>query len=735
MTLLLKTYGPVPLLNPPRIHTDLLWDLGLLFTGITGLYFLLILLLRHRIAGRRQQVLLKKRELAPMITNFLFYRQDLDAAQREDHIRMKIEIRDQLRTRRNREVLSEVLMDLRKDVSGEALDRLLRLYQELGLHRDAFEKLKSQRWEKVAQGISELTEMKVDQAYHILKKRINDKRGIIRKQAQLAIVSLREEGIRYILDRARHRISEWQQLKMMELLKHKEDFRPPGFRDWLISENRDVVLFALRLIRHYRQGDASRSIITLLGHQCAEIQEAALECIRDFAFPEARIPLKEHFERASAELKVLVLDAFREVATEKDLPWLQQRVAMDPSFLVRDKAGMLINALKPGTILPTKDIVSVPSWDDHAREVELPPAAGEPLPVRDPSRELKDDNLEEAAVPSPDFGDLQVEWDSLGWLSREIRLPAPVIDLAALPEEDWGPEHEQIFEYCFMQELKELLSIGPVPASLPEASLDFLPLIVEKPSNTTDMEPHETTPEWLRKLDVQAEILFPKSGYAKVLREILLEDLAETEQVFKTDFVPWVTGGAQAGQPDMEPDFGVIVDDIQHLQKEPVKATVPSDSSDPAAPLDGEMNYFSIFQEFFRSYDRDSKLILLDEIPEIGTEKELHFLEGLFEDPDEQVAARARKVYALLARRLEIDPKALKNRGSQALWTPAGRKASPDPRRSAGQVDGEEHYIEEPGFIPEFDTVHEPQGPVTPKAQRRKRLFGFFRGSQNAKDE
>jgi len=203
----LTTYQPISLMNPPRIHTDLLWDLGILFGGITALYFLLVLLFRYRIAGRRRQVHLRKRELAPMITKFLFFRQDIDLNEREAYIRMKIEIRDQLKNPLNREVLTEVLMDLRQDVTGEARTRLLSLYQDLGLHLDAFQKLKSVRWEKVSMGILELTEMRVDQAYHIVKKRINDKRSVIRKQAQLAVVNLREEGIRYVLDTARHPIS------------------------------------------------------------------------------------------------------------------------------------------------------------------------------------------------------------------------------------------------------------------------------------------------------------------------------------------------------------------------------------------------------------------------------------------------------------------------------------------------------------------------------------------------
>ena len=708
---------------------------------------MVILILRYRISGRRQQIHLRKRELAPMITRFLFFQQETDSKEREEYIRMKIEIREQLKIPFNREVLTEVLMDLRKDVTGKTRTRLMGLYQDLGLHQDAFAKLKSTRWEKVSQGIIELTEMRVDQAYHIVKKRINDKKSVIRRQAQLAIVNLRPEGLRYVLDTARHRISEWQQLKLMELLNQKQDFDPPRFRDWLISENEDVVLFALRLIRHYRQSDASRAIITLLQHRSPEIQVAALECIREFRFSEARTALKQHFENATSEIKVLILDTLWEVVTEDDLIWLQNRAAKDRSFLVRSKAGMLINALKPETILPTKDILPLPELDDFGWEEALSGTFDALVSELETTQNDLETVLKEPALPGADFTDIRLDPE---WMIREeLQLPATEIDLGSLPEEDWTPEHEKIFAHCFLEELRDLLSIGSARVSLPDISLDFLPVIAEETTNTNTMEPHQPTPDWLRKLDVQAQILSADCGYARVLREILLEDLAETEQVLNTDFVPGITGTEQAGEKnsdevpsalELDPDFGVIAGEIHEVQG-PVETEAPPAQTGGGVPVEeGEVNYFSIFREFFRSYDRESKLILLDEIPEIGTEKELYFLEELFEDPDEKLADKARKVYALLARRLGVNPKALKNKGSQTLWTPPSASTKNTLRKKGQPVKDVSDLQSDPehvfAFIPEFDTAPVPQKAVTHKARRRKnRLFRFLGGTQNDIDE
>lgn len=743
MTLFLIAYRPFSLLNPPRIHTDLLWDLGLLFGGITGLYFLLILMLRHRIAIRQGKVRIRKTELAPMITNFLFFSEDSSKADQQAYIRMKIEIRELLKTQINREVLSEVLLDLKKDLTGEARHRLLSLYQDLGLHQDAFRKLKSRRWELVSQGIQELTDMRVDQAYHIIKKRINDKKSVIRRQAQLATVNLREEGIRYVLDTARHRISEWQQLKLMELLKHKEEFVPPRFRDWLISENKDVVLFALRLIRHYRQNDAAKAIITLLQHRSTEIQAAALECIREFRFQQARASLKQHFDNATPEIKILVLDAFQEVALEEDLYWLQEWASKDPSFLVRSKAGTVINSLRPGTVLPTKDIQPFTEEGSPAWEEIPPPAYEASHDEADTLSQMSDEEItEELAdrlLPRANFKDIQwhlsPDWD----ISAEALSINPALHAASLPSEDWSPEHEQIFVQCFMEELGNILSPVHPSVALSGLSLDFLPVVTEEPAKTDPMEPHQPIPEWLLKLDVRAEILSADTGYAKVLREILLEDLAETGQVFSTDFIPWVTEVRE-----IDPDFGVIATDIQHIQVGPEMDVPPVETGEEASELEEDMNYFSIFREFFRSYDRESKLILMEEIPEIGTEKELYFLQELFEDTDAQVARKARQVYAQLAKRLGIAPDALKNKGSQALWTPSSAKGEKPsgsaPKNEAEPLESEFTEETEFDFIPHFiSPAQKSQGPETETSQkvrkRKNHLFGFLKRNESRDDE
>ena len=123
------------------------------------------------------------------------------------------------------------------------------------------------------------------------------------------------------------------------------DYTPPSFRNWLISENQDVVLFSLRLIRIFKQTEAQQALLMFLHHKSEKIQIAALECIREFRYVKARPALITIFDQSSAEIKIHILNTLEAIGSSKDIPWVQDQSRTDESFLVRSKAGMVANAL------------------------------------------------------------------------------------------------------------------------------------------------------------------------------------------------------------------------------------------------------------------------------------------------------------------------------------------------------------------------------------------------------
>jgi HEAT repeat protein len=291
-----------------------------------------------------------------MISEFLFLEEDATKDEKSNYVGLKIEIRQLLKDDFNRKLLSEILLDLRKDISGVAQQALFKLYQDLGLHKDAFAKLSSWRWQVISKGILELTQMEVVEAYAFTTKFINDKRSTIRKQAEIATVTLRHEGINYFLDTTKYRISEWQQLKLLDVIRNKKDFQPPRFKAWLTSNNKYVVLFALRLIKYYNQNDANSSLVQLVKHKNNQIKEEAIACIKEFNVTESLDTLKLVFWNCSVDVKIAILDAIAQIGSDTDIEFLKLIEKKEVNFPVKSKALSSINSISPESIMPSKGI-------------------------------------------------------------------------------------------------------------------------------------------------------------------------------------------------------------------------------------------------------------------------------------------------------------------------------------------------------------------------------------------
>ena len=655
MKLISQTYQSITLISVPKIPTDLLWDLTIVFSGL-GVFFLFgVFIFRNRLSNKASKVASQKKILAPIISNFLFYETDATKEENYEYINLKIEIRELLKSTFNRLVLTEILLDLEKDLSGDSRDRIFNLYQDLGLHLEAFKKLRSWRWELVSKGILELTQMRVLAAYGFIKKFINDKRGVVRKQAQIATVTLKHEGISYFLDTTRYGISEWQQLTLLDVLRNFDDFSPPRFKAWLTSANRDVVLFSLRLIKHYNQNDASKALIELLKHKNDQIKSEAIQCIKDFGIFEALNMLKTVFRKCSVEIKLQILDTISSLGKVEDIEFLETIVKRESNFLVKSKAISAINVIVPDTYVPTDGIdknITVENFEND--EQNNPAQLSEVMKNKElqpedslPASEHKEDSLNNQDHLDPEF------------------------------------EDEIIFDLCFMEELEDILSEhNEVEEEVSYLPLDFLPVVSGEDELKSTSDARNTENRNVETKGILEEESFREELEA-ILNKIKLDEednINNDEEAPELEFLPLVveTDGENIEDMDeipaeeilslevnveevvMENSESMVQNSIDWMTfskesevfdhstySESLSETHLDDSSEYEcfdnrnAKRIKEFSGFSIFQELFRTCDNESKLILMDEILAVGDEKEVYFLKTLLNDPDKKIRAKA----------------------------------------------------------------------------------------------
>jgi hypothetical protein len=248
--------------------------------------------------------------------------------------------------------------------------------------------------------------------------------------------------------------------------------------------------------------------------------------------------------------------------------------------------------------------------------------------------------------------------------------------------------------------------------------LDFLPIVSQKPAPMTKKKKQRKAKSSLKNLDVIFEHIHPEENFRRELEQILsrieIPDADGNVQVeyMNYKFLPFVVPNEEE-QPDLtafleeinamevngveilmpptlqdgeldvtevpEPAIGkeeenntcmlVDWDTIDQIGQEEEKEVISQKTVVPVLKEEGRSTFgFSIFEELFRHCDAESKLILLDEILDLGDTKELRFLENLKDDPNGKVRQKALVVAAQLAERLERQESEMTKSDSYIKW-------------------------------------------------------------------
>lgn len=608
----------------PTIPTDILWILAGVFALIGVLFFAFIFYTRDKQKAFAKKVADRRAILAPMISSFLFYDEQQGKEEMGQYISMKLQVREMLKDKVNRQVFSEILLDLQKDLSGDIHERLLHLYKDFGLHKDAIRRLKSRRWNVISRAILELTEMQVRSAYTAIRPLVNHRKSVVRRKAQIAAVSLDKDGISYFLDSSRYEIAEWQQIVLIDLLRQFENYTPPRFRLWLTSSNKDVVLFSLRLIRYYKQTDAARAICQLLRHKNKQIKMEALGCIKEFGVQDALPVLQEVFWNNQPELRIAILDAINYLGDEDQLPFLNKVLEKENDFLVRNKAIGGINTIQPDTILPTKDInpaqvdgVSASPHDSGDETVQ------ETIPVEEAETDPGINSIDETTEQPMDQENT----------IEPAEMPVQILDnLSTESIQETRPLTDDEIEA-----INQMVSEQEFAGTLTDARKEMI-----------DKDIDEAQADALMYMQGIYEILgddvLPSADSSDVLNNWTEEEIALLERISYQKFVE------AEEQPASE--SATPVPEAANSEADEEKTSSAEDSGNPEWEVEFSSMHYGIFEDLYEKADYDSKFILLQQLPEVGEERDLLFLHSL-EVTDKRMARQIEVAKEQLSLRLQ----------------------------------------------------------------------------------
>ncbi len=179
-----------------------------------------------------------------------------------------------------RQVLIDQMIDVSVNLKGDSEAKLTKLYMELNLDADSLARARSSKWHKKIKGFRELAFMGIREGNDEMYKVLNSRNEILRMEAQIALVRLSDDNHFDFLSQMKRPFSLWEQITLHDLIIQHE-IPVPDFQKWLSSSNPTVVMFALRMIREFKQKEAEPEIRKALLHRDQRVSQLAVEVAGD----------------------------------------------------------------------------------------------------------------------------------------------------------------------------------------------------------------------------------------------------------------------------------------------------------------------------------------------------------------------------------------------------------------------------------------------------------------------
>lgn len=159
-------------------------------------------------------------------------------------------------------ILLDSVINLHKNYTGEYSQKIELFFLESNLIKETYKKINSRKWPDKCEGIRELAEMNITDAYSLISKNIYSKNFTLRQEAMMAMLKLKGvDGLGFLND-YKETLSDWIQLNLISIIKNNfPRTKVPYFDSFVESSNVSVSLFGKRLKAYYEQSDVPFSEI------------------------------------------------------------------------------------------------------------------------------------------------------------------------------------------------------------------------------------------------------------------------------------------------------------------------------------------------------------------------------------------------------------------------------------------------------------------------------------------
>jgi len=242
-----------------------------------------------------------------------------------------------------RQAMIDILIQYRKNFRGEVGELLRKLYLDMNLSKDSFDKMKSLKWDRKIKAVSELTQMDIQISDVTILPLTNSTNPSLRAAARNAYIQLSKNEPFKFFDIATEPILPWDQLELFKIITTTKDIAIPNFSRWVsYSTNKSVVSFCLKLIAHYDQQSAVPAVMELLNNKDHYFRADAINCLGKLSAEIAEDRMVRIYNTQPINCQVEILKAMGRIASGKQLEFLKSEFLFSSNFDIRMNAARSI---------------------------------------------------------------------------------------------------------------------------------------------------------------------------------------------------------------------------------------------------------------------------------------------------------------------------------------------------------------------------------------------------------
>ncbi len=322
-------------------------------------FLLAIYLIIQRYFYFRRISLQKKahQKLRPFVLHYAF-----DKASTVD------QIRDKMDSKVDFPFMQEILINFTTHIKGNAKDRLVDAYKELGFLESDINNINSRKWWLQGRAAHAIGVMRIPEAGTHLTSLIDSPHLEVRLMTAYALGRLGDIRAVRLLLREAAGSSRWIEIRLFELVENMREKALSELRKVLTETDRTNMLsLSIEILGHAQDAESAPLIIPFCNHPNIEVRTKAVKALGEIQYLPALEVLVDLLDDERWEIRALSSKALAGLGNVGVVDKLAEKLT-DSQWWVRHNAAIALSQLKEAGIKKLAD-VSENSPDTFARDI------------------------------------------------------------------------------------------------------------------------------------------------------------------------------------------------------------------------------------------------------------------------------------------------------------------------------------------------------------------------------